>query len=143
MEGLSGFDVAAYLREYCKMPFMFLSAFTDEDTVRQVQELGAVDYLVKPLDIGQIVPAVQAVFARLRAAPPVTLAPPVPPAAPVETLTSIEAMAVGVLMHRFSLDRATALARLQRMAATSGRVVAVEAERLVEAVERLSASADD
>ena len=52
MEGMSGFDVAAYLREYCKMPFMFLSAFTDDDTVRQVHELGAVDYLVKPLDIG-------------------------------------------------------------------------------------------
>ena len=34
MEGMSGFDVAAYLREYCQMPFMFLSAFTDDATVR-------------------------------------------------------------------------------------------------------------
>src|ERR1700756_3489231 len=30
MEGMSGFDVAAYLREYCQMPFMFLSAFSDD-----------------------------------------------------------------------------------------------------------------
>src|SRR2546423_14281059 len=57
MEGMSGFDVAAYLREDCQMPFMFLSAFSDDDTVRQVKELGAVAYLVKPLDIRQIVPA--------------------------------------------------------------------------------------
>src|SRR2546423_12711400 len=64
MEGMSGFDVAAYLREYCQMPFMFLSAFSDDDTVRQVKELGAVAYLVKPLDIRQIVPAVGAAVAR-------------------------------------------------------------------------------
>ena len=46
MEGKSGFDVAAYLRDWCQMPFMFLSAFSDDETIRQVQALGAVDYLV-------------------------------------------------------------------------------------------------
>ncbi|RZJ09693.1 MAG: response regulator, partial [Rubrivivax sp.] len=60
MEGLTGFDVAAYLREYLQTPFMFLSAFADEATVAKVKELGAVAYLVKPLDISQIVPAVEA-----------------------------------------------------------------------------------
>jgi CheY-like chemotaxis protein len=57
MEGLSGFDVAAYLREYLQIPFMFLSAFADEETVAKVKSLGAVAYLVKPLDIHQIVPS--------------------------------------------------------------------------------------
>ena len=65
MEGMSGFDVAAYLRDYCQMPFMFLSAFSDDATVNQVKELGAVAYLVKPLDIRQIVPAVEAAFANI------------------------------------------------------------------------------
>ena len=51
MEGKSGFDVAAYLRNHCRTPFMFLSAFSDEQTVAQVEALGAVAYLVKPLDI--------------------------------------------------------------------------------------------
>lgn len=63
MEGKSGFDVAAYLREYCQIPFMFLSAFSDEATVNQVKQLGALTYLVKPLDIQQIVPAVESAFA--------------------------------------------------------------------------------
>lgn len=63
MEGKSGFDVAAYLREYLQTPFMFLSAFADEGTIKQVKELGALTYLVKPLDIQQIVPAVEAAFA--------------------------------------------------------------------------------
>jgi DNA-binding response OmpR family regulator len=65
MEGKSGFDVAAYLREYCHIPFMFLSAFSDPDTVAQVAALGAVAYMVKPLDVGQIVPTVEAAFERL------------------------------------------------------------------------------
>lgn len=146
MEGMSGFDVAAYLREYCKMPFMFLSAFTDDDTVRQVHELGAVDYLVKPLDIGQIVPAVQAVFARLKASSAAAVVPavaPVPAAnpQPVHVLSPTEAMAVGVLMHRYSLTRHAAADRLQRMATANGLALAIEAERLVEAVERLSGAA--
>ena len=68
MEGKSGFDVAAVpARRQCQMPFMFLSAFSDEQTVAQVKALGAVAYLVKPLDIGQIVPAVEAAFAHLEA----------------------------------------------------------------------------
>ena len=33
MEGKSGFDVAAYLRDYLRIPFMFLSAFADDATV--------------------------------------------------------------------------------------------------------------
>ena len=146
MEGMSGFDVAAYLREYCKMPFMFLSAFTDDDTVRQVHELGAVDYLVKPLDIGQIVPAVQAVFARLKASSASAVAPAAPvPAAkpqPADVLSPLEAMAVGVLMHRYSLTRDAASDRLRRMATANGLAMSTEAERLLEAVERLSGAAD-
>ncbi|MDE2593202.1 MAG: response regulator [Burkholderiales bacterium] len=75
MEGKSGFDVAAYLREYCQIPFMFLSAFTDEATVSQVKKLGALTYLVKPLDIQQIVPAVEAAFANRAKAPSLAQAP--------------------------------------------------------------------
>ena len=142
MEGMSGFDVAAYLREYCKMPFMFLSAFADDDTVRQVHELGAVDYLVKPLDIGHIVPAVQAVFARLRAASAAEA--PAKPAVSQHTATllPVEAMAVGVLMHRFSLARDAAVDRLHRMATANGLAVVDEAERLLQAVELLSGTSD-
>jgi response regulator NasT len=67
MEGMSGFDVAAYLRESLQTPFMFLSAFADDATVAQVKALGAVAYLVKPLDISQIVPTVEAALGTVRA----------------------------------------------------------------------------
>jgi two-component system, response regulator PdtaR len=131
MEGKSGFDVAAYLREYCQMPFMFLSAFSDDETVRQVKALGAVAYLVKPLDIRQIVPAVEAAFANAgsrKAETPVR----------ADVMKQPVAMAVGVLMHRYSLARGAALERLERMAAAEGLPVAEQAEKLLAAVELLA-----
>lgn len=135
MEGLSGFDVAAYLREYLHIPFMFLSAFADEDTVAKVKELGAVAYLVKPLDIHQIVPAVEAAFANRR---PTQVTPPRVVEAPL--LDELVPVAVGVLMHRYSLSRQDALERLQKLAAAEGRELELQARMLVEAVEMLALS---
>jgi response regulator NasT len=136
MEGKSGFDVAAYLRDGCQVPFMFLSAFSDEETLRQVKALGAVAYLVKPLDIRQIVPAVEAAFASAgtrRSEPPPRVSPP-----QAEAMAPPVAMAVGVLMHRHSLARGAALERLERMAAAAGVPLADQAERVLAAVEVLA-----
>jgi CheY-like chemotaxis protein len=184
MEGMSGFDVAAYLRESLQTPFMFLSAFADDATVAQVKALGAVAYLVKPLDISQIVPTVEAALGTVRAqrerlaatttsatamfpagaaahgtvhehVRPDPFAPAPPPsgystphdpsASPVtapnntpDPLADSVAVAVGVLMHRYSLSRREALERLQRMAATDGLLVKAQAERLLDAVELLA-----
>lgn len=142
MEGKSGFDVAAYLREYLQTPFMFLSAFSDDETVAQVKALGAVDYLIKPLDIGQIVPAVDAAFAtrsaqRSAELPKVAKAPEKSPAVHPATAQPV-AIAVGILMHRYSLARGQALERLQRMAQAQGHSLAEESERLIAAVETLA-----
>jgi len=149
MEGKSGFDVADYLRESLGTPFMFLSAFADSATVARVRELGAVAYLVKPLDIAQIVPTVEAAVANVRKQGDgvAVVAPAGPrPAAPVRTVAPAESdplaspvpLAVGVLMHRYSLPRAEALERLRRLAQTDGRPLAVQAAALLDAVELLS-----
>jgi response regulator NasT len=151
MEGKSGFDVAETLRDAYGIPFMFLSAFADEPTRRQVEALGALDYLIKPLDVGQIVPAVEAALARVRSgaasgpAPvPSAPAPSVPApaaAAPAGVLADPVPLAVGVLMHRYSLPRDQAWARLQRLAGEQKQGVAAQAERLLGAVEELARSA--
>ena len=159
MEGKSGFDVAETLRDAYAIPFMFLSAFADEATLAQVKALGALDYLVKPLDVGQIVPAVDAAFARVRAglAGAATAAAPVPepvpapdaPGAPHRTAAAPQdglsadpvALAVGVLMHRHTLPRDQAWQRLQRMALEQQLTPLLQAERLLGAVEELARSA--
>jgi two-component system, response regulator PdtaR len=150
MEGKSGFDVAATLRDAYRIPFMFLSAFSDEATLAQVQALGALAYLVKPLDVGQIVPSVEAVFARLRSAADlaaneaansavaVLAAPAVAPMA--DPAAEQVLLATGVLMHRHSLSREAAGQRLARMAADQQLPLAEQAARLLAAVEELARS---
>ena len=141
MEGKSGFDVAQYLRTQCRMPFMFLSAFSDEETVAQVEALGAVAYLVKPLDIRQIVPAVEAAFAHLEAGRSEARSGHAQPhrgTASNDPLPAVVAMAAGVLMHRHSLKRDEALERLGRLAAADGWSLAEQSELLLAAVERLA-----
>lgn len=136
MAGKSGFDVAEYLRDHGQVPFMFLSAFSDEQTVAQVKALGAVAYLIKPLDIRQIVPAVEAALAQAKAwrsAGRQGAGDP-PGAPPALCLVS---MAVGVLMHRHSLSREQALEKLQRMGGGSSDALLAQARLVVEAVETL------
>ncbi len=153
MQGKSGFDVAAYLREYCRMPFMFLSAFSDDKTAAQVKALGAVAYLVKPLDIGQILPVVETAMIAARRGVVRTEASRPAPIGFAETVLDVTLgedrpvgtapevlMAVGVLMHRFSLPRAAALQRLQQLAQDDGRTLAAQAQRVLDAVESLAGS---
>ncbi|WP_247661379.1 response regulator [Ideonella alba] len=157
MEGKTGFDVADYLRESLGTPFMFLSAFADSATVQRVRELGAVAYLVKPLDVAQIVPTVEAAVSNVRrggaprpvpagpaAAPVATPVVPVvaAPAAPRDLLSDPLPLAVGVLMHRYSITRHQALERLQRLADADGRSLAMHAAALVDAAELLARHAD-
>ncbi len=139
MEGKSGFDVAEYLRDFCHIPFIFLSAFADPDTVAKVAELGAVAYLVKPLDVGQIVPTVDAAFERLRSQRAQADAQRKAQAAlPPARQADVVSLAAGVLMHRYSLSRGDALERLRRIADAAGVSQAEQAERLVSAVEELA-----
>lgn len=143
MEGKTGFDVAAYLREYCQIPFMFLSAFSDEATIKQVKALGAVTYLVKPLDIQQIVPAVEAAFANRSSAAAALLvdeglSPASGLAGETTPLQDTVAVAVGIVMHRHSLGRIGALERLTGQARQDGRSLEATCQRLIDAQEVLS-----
>ena len=143
MEGKSGFDVAETLRDAYGIPFMFLSAFSDAATLAKVQALGAQAYLIKPLDVGQIVPSVAAVLARLDAAAaagtPLVAKPS--GAAAGTPPESVVPMAIGVLMHRYSLLRGDATRRLQRLADENRLSLPAQAERLLAAVEELARSA--
>lgn len=139
MDGKSGFDVAEYLREVGHTPFVFLSAFSDDATVAKVKELGALAYLVKPLEVGQIVPTVDAAFERARAMS--RSAAVVSDASADETgdaLAQPVALAVGILMHRFSQTRGEALSRLRRHAHAESRTLRAQAERVVQAIEDLA-----
>ncbi len=154
MEGLSGFDVAEYLRTQLGTPFMFLSAFADDETRAKVAALGAVAYLTKPLDIRQIVPAVQAALARLRVDAPAregggaragadeaeASSPASASAGPpdLESSDAVVALALGILMHRHTITRDAALERLQRAAVAAQRPLQAQARQVLAAIEQLA-----
>ena len=60
MPGRNGLELAERLRDLDHIPFLMLSAYSDAQTVERASDFGALGYLVKPLDVTQIRPAVEA-----------------------------------------------------------------------------------
>lgn len=133
MQGKSGMDVARYLAANTTTGFMFLSAFGDADIVEEATRMGALGYLVKPLDVRQIVPAVRAALARWEE---LRLAPPAVPEA--SSPGRDEYIAIGILMERLRLDYDRALEALRAQARAEDRSAAQLAATMVEAANRLN-----
>ncbi len=64
MPGLSGLEAAQTMKDSCCIPVVFLSAFDDEEYVQKAIDAGALGYLVKPIDVHQIVPTIEAALKR-------------------------------------------------------------------------------
>ncbi|MFQ5643237.1 MAG: ANTAR domain-containing response regulator, partial [Thiogranum sp.] len=58
-----GFEVAATLSAE-NLPFISLTSYGEEEMVQRATDAGSLAYLVKPLDVEQLVPAVQAALSR-------------------------------------------------------------------------------
>jgi response regulator NasT len=137
MQGKSGMDVARYLAANTDTGFMFLSAFGDSDIVDEATRMGALGYLVKPLDVRQIVPAVRSALARwdeLRS----TAVPSRGASAAGGTHDRDEQVAVGILMERLRLDYDRALEALRTQAANENMPAAQLASNMVDAANRLN-----
>lgn len=132
MQGKSGMDVARYLAANTRTGFLFLSAFNDSATIEEANRLGALGYLVKPLDVKQIVPAVRAALAQTasRGAPASS--------AGVGRGARDEQVAIGILMERMRLDYDRALEALRNQARLEGASVESLSTSMVEAANRLN-----
>jgi response regulator NasT len=140
MQGKSGMDVARYLAANTTTGFMFLSAFGDSDIIDEATRLGALGYLVKPIDVKQIVPAVRAALARLEDQPPIVRQASQRPATIAPTVASRrdQHVAIGILMERLRLDYDGAQGALRAQARTEGRSVDELASHMVDAANRLN-----
>lgn len=132
MQGKSGMDVARYLAANTDTGFMFLSAFGDSDIVDEAMKMGALGYLVKPVDVRQIVPAVRAALSRSGDEKATQ------PSKPSSESGRDELVAVGILMERLRLDYERALEKLRAQAKSEGKQVAELAAHMVEAANRLN-----
>jgi len=66
LPGISGIEAARLIRDKVNVPVIFLSAIDDEEVVRVAIALGSINYLVKPITISQLVPAIENALARSR-----------------------------------------------------------------------------
>lgn len=141
MQGKSGMDVARYLAAHTDTGFMFLSAFGDSDIIEEATRLGALGYLVKPLDVKHIVPAVEAALERVKEGRPpprqATVARPATLPGDAGGRHDVP-VAVGILMERLRLDHDRALEALRAQARSESRSVDELAAGMVEAANRLN-----
>lgn len=133
MPRVSGLEVAKSLRAQTMIPFIFLTANGDAGIVKQVIEHGAMGYFVKPVDISQIVPTIEAALARGK-----ELGQPRETETQLGTVlaNSLEtSIAVGILMEREHLDRHRAFDVLRDYARSQRRKIKDVAEELIRAIE--------
>ena len=64
LPGMSGLDLAAIMCDRYALPLIFLTAFGDPERVQCAIERGALAYLLKPVDIDQLLPALRTALAR-------------------------------------------------------------------------------
>lgn len=64
MPGRGGLHLAQRLHELDHIPFIMLSAYGDAKFVEQATHYGALSYAVKPLDLPQLIPMIEAALAR-------------------------------------------------------------------------------
>jgi response regulator NasT len=60
----SGLELPTYLNQLDHIPFIFLTAVSELDINLQANTLGAIAYLVKPIDIVQLIPAIETALTR-------------------------------------------------------------------------------
>lgn len=133
MDGMSGLELAKGFRARGEPPFVFLSAFADESVVREAAAAGAMGYLIKPVDVPQLVPFVEAAMARAK-----EMAGLRSSAGHLEQALAVEQKtrtAVGIIMATKSLGRREAFDFLRARARAERRKIGDLAEELIAAVE--------
>ena len=129
MPDMSGLEVARLLQGETATPFIFLSAHSDDSLVKAAVEAGALGYLLKPVEISRIVPAIEVALKRADELEQLRLNNA--NLGDVSLSSSETDMAVGLLMERHQLDRAAAFDTLRANARGHPGGIAALAQRLV------------
>lgn len=119
MTGQDGLYLARRLRELDHIPFLMLSAYSEQRMIDQASRHGALGYLVKPLDTPQLLPAIEAALSRANELQSLR-----------ETRSQLQAaldaerdisVAIGITMVRQQLARQEAFEQLRKTARSQRR----------------------
>lgn len=130
MPGLTGIETATRLKQF-DVPVIFLSAFDDEEFVKQAVSEGALAYLVKPVDVERAIPTIETALQRAREIKKLR-----------DTETRLDGaletgyvvnVVVGILMERHKINRAEAFELLRKQSRSDHRKVKEVAEAMLNA----------
>lgn len=135
MPGMSGHEVAERFTDL-DIPFLALTAYSDQDTVNEMVNNGALGYLVKPIDMPQLIPAIEAAIGRSK---------------DIATLRNNEknlnaalsgdratSQAIGILMERYHYTSEQAFQTLRQYARSQRRKLVDLSHEIVDATDRLN-----
>ena len=132
----SGVELARDLCNELRVPFVFLSAYGDEETVRPAVEEGALGYVVKPVEVERLIPELEAALTRARELAELRAArEKLTAALESERLISV---AVGLVMERFHLPERRAFELLRGHARSQRRKLADFAREVIHSTELLN-----
>lgn len=140
MPGRDGLELARRLDQLDHIPFVLLTAFGDRELVEQANAVGALAYLVKPLDVPQLVPAIEAAIARAGEISELR-----------ETRRQLRqaldgdrqiSVATGIVMVQHRIGRRAAFEALRRSARSQRKKLAEVADEVVVAQEALNLARD-
>lgn len=130
MPGMDGIEVARVLRNDTATPFIFLSAYSDDSLVKSAVEAGALGYLIKPVEVACIVPAIEVALKRADELEQLRLGNA--NLGEESSLNRATDIAIGLIMERHQLDRAAAFEALRVNARGHPGGMAALAQRLVD-----------
>lgn len=64
MSGMSGIETAKQIYQEYRIPFLFLTAITERYTVSSAVREGALGFLVKPIELTQLIPSIETALLR-------------------------------------------------------------------------------
>ena len=130
MQNISGIDLAKWLKANTQLPFIFLSAYNDEETVNSAIDQGALGYLVKPIQFKNLLPMIVSAVERdqdMKALRQTEIQ--LSKSLQGSRLTST---AVGLIMERYKLNQIEAFERLRRYARNNQKKIDEIASQLVQ-----------
>lgn len=139
MPGRDGLHLAQRLRDLDHIPFMILSAYSDAQMVAQATHYGAMGYAVKPIDLPQLLPTIEAALARANELQDLRLE-----RQQLQQVLDGDRninIATGIIMVSHKLARADAFNMLRNTARSQRRKLADLAQDVIQGSEALSLTA--
>lgn len=135
LSGRSGLWLAQWLSEVAQLPFLMLSAHGDMASVQQATHSGALGYLVKPLTLQQVQPAVETALQRAQELEGLRRS-----SAQLQQALDADrevSVAVGVAMAQYRMAQRPAFELLRGAARKQRRKLAEVAREVIQACEKL------